>query len=463
MEAGESRLDSILNCGMIQPTNYREAAAKLDLEKAILVGLDRGAGGGPGIEAAMEELALLTVTAGAEVLSRMVQRRAAPDPAFYIGKGKVQELAEAVEMSGAGLVIFNDELSPSQVRNLDRSLDAKIVDRTALILDIFARRARSRAGKLQVELAQLHYLLPRLTGLGSQLSRLGGGIGTRGPGETQLEADRRTIRKRMGDLEGEIGSLRRHRELHRQQRRRSRRPVAGLVGYTNAGKSTLLNALTGADLYTEDKLFATLDPSVRRGRLEDGRIILFTDTVGFIRHLPKQLVTAFQATLEEIAAADILIHVVDISHPEYVEQIEIVRRHLSLLDPGFEERELLVFNKIDLVEILAERSFLEREYPGACFLSARRGEGLHSLNDALARIMDGQSEKVKAFLPYRQGALLEQIRRSGNLLSLQYRPRCIEVEAQVGPSLSSKLAPYSRPPGGETLPGKSGEEGNGDV
>ncbi len=406
----------------------------------------------------MEELALLAETAGAEVLSRMVQQRAAPDPAFYIGKGKAQELAEAVEMSGAGLVIFNDELSPSQVRNLDRILDAKIVDRTALILDIFARRARSRAGKLQVELAQLHYLLPRLTGLGSQLSRLGGGIGTRGPGETQLETDRRTIRKRMGDLEKEISSLRRHRALHRRQRRRSRRIVAGLVGYTNAGKSTLLNALTGADLYTENKLFATLDPSVRRGRLEDGRVILFADTVGFIRHLPKQLVAAFQATLEEIGAADILLHVVDISHPQYPSQIEIVRRHLSRLDPGFEERELLVFNKIDLVENPAGRSFLEREYPGACFLSARLGEGLHSLNEALARIIDGQGERVKAFLPYRQGALLDQIRRRGNLLSLQYRPCCIEVEARVGPSLSRRLAPYSRPPAEEPP-----EVENGDV
>ncbi len=424
--------------------------------------MDR-AGGEPGIEAAMEELALLAETAGAEVLSMMVQRRAAPDPAYYIGKGKVQELGEAVELSGAGVVIFNDELSPSQVRNLDRRLDVKIVDRTALILDIFARRARSRAGKLQVELAQLHYLLPRLTGLGSQLSRLGGGIGTRGPGETQLEVDRRTIRKRTGDLEREISALRRHRALHRQQRRRNRYPVAGLVGYTNAGKSTLLNALTGAELYTEDKLFATLDPSVRRGRLEDGRMILFADTVGFIRHLPKQLVAAFQATLEEIAAADILLHVVDISHSQYQAQIEIVRRHLSRLDPGYEERELLVFNKIDLAESTAERPFLEREYPGACFLSARVGEGLSLLNEALARIIDGRSEKVKAFLPYRQGALLEQIRRSGSLLGLQYRTCCIEVEAQVGPSLSRKLAPYNRPPKGETPPGKPGEAEKSDV
>jgi GTP-binding protein HflX len=411
----------------------------------------------------MEELALLAETAGAEVLSTMVQRREAPDPAYYIGIGKAHELSEAVAYSGAGLVIFNDELSPSQVRNLDRILGVKTVDRTALILDIFARRARSREGKLQVELAQLHYLLPRLTGLGSQLSRLGGGIGTRGPGETQLEVDRRTIRRRIGDLQREISGLRRHRALHRQQRRRNRYPVAGLVGYTNAGKSTLLNALTGADLYTEDKLFATLDPSVRRGRLEDGRVILFADTVGFIHHLPKQLVAAFRATLEEIAAADILLHVVDISHPQYPAQIEIVRRHLSRLDPGFERRELLVFNKIDLLESIAEQSFLEREYPGACFVSARQGEGLACLKETLARIIDRQNERVKAYLPYRQGALLDQIRRSGNVLRVRYRPLYIEVEARVDPSLSRKLAPYSRPPEQDPAPKQSAEAEARDV
>lgn len=405
----------------------------------------------------MDELALLAETAGAVVVSKMVQRRDAPDPASYIGKGKVEELADEAALAGAELVIFNDELSPSQVRNLNGILETKIVDRTALILDIFARRARSREGKLQVELAQLHYLLPRLTGLGVQLSRLGGGIGTRGPGETQLEVDRRTIRRRISDLEHEISGLRRHRALHRRQRKRQRFPVAGLVGYTNAGKSTLLNALTGADLYTEDKLFATLDPSVRRGRLEDGRVILFADTVGFIQHLPKQLVTAFQATLEEIADADILLHVVDISHPRCAPQIEIVRRHLSRLDPGFEERELLVFNKIDLTGNLTERSLFEREYPGACFISAEEGGGLGELKERLARIIDSCNERVKAYLPYSQGAILEQIRRSGNILRLRYRPLYVEVEAEVDPSLSKKLAHYNRLPENEKAPEQSAE------
>lgn len=415
------------------------------------MGLER-AGGEPGIAAEMEELSLLAETAGAEVILTMAQRREAPDPAYYIGKGKAHELAAAAEDSGAGLIIFNDELSPSQVRNLDQLLGVKTVDRTALILDIFAGRARSREGKLQVELAQLQYLLPRLSGLGSRLSRLGGGIGTRGPGETQLEVDRRTIRRRISDLEHEIGGLRRHRALHRRQRRRKRHPVAGLVGYTNAGKSTLLNTLTGADLYTEDKLFATLDPSVRRGRLEDGRVILFADTVGFIQHLPRQLVAAFRATLEEIAAADILLHVVDISHPQYDRQIEIVRQHLSRLDPGFEKRELLVFNKIDLLESAAEEPYLARRYPGVRFISAHSGAGIAGLKEALARIIDGQSERVKVYLPYRQGALLDQIRRSGNVLRVHYRPFYIEVEAQVDPSLAGRLAHYDRPPGPDPAP-----------
>ena len=390
---------------------------------------------------------MLAETAGAEVLGTMVQRRKAPDPAYYIGRGKAHELAGLVSQMGAGLVIFNDELSSSQVSNLERITGVKTVDRTALILDIFARRARSREGKLQVELAQLQYLLPRLAGLGPQLSRLGGGIGTRGPGETQLEVDRRTIRRRIGELKREISDLRRHRALHRQQRQRNRCPVVGLVGYTNAGKSTLLNALTGADLYTEDKLFATLDPSVKRGRLDDGRMVLFTDTVGFIQHLPQQLVTAFQATLEEIAAADILLHVVDISHPQYLSQIEIVRQHLARLVPELYQRELLVFNKIDSLDSFSEEeAFFKREYPEACFVSALRGDGLDSLQEALAQAINRFSEVVRVYLPYRQGGLLQQIRRFGSIKDVAYRPGYIEVEARVDPPLSRQLAAYQKPP-----------------
>lgn len=429
-----------------------------------MVGLEQ-AGEAPEIFAAsLEELVLLAETAGADVLETVVQRREAPDPACYIGKGKAHELAALVSETDAGLVIFNEELSPSQLRNLDRIIGAKIVDRTALILDIFARRARSREGKLQVELAQLQYLLPRLKGLGSQLSRLGGGIGTRGPGETQLEVDRRTIRRRIRDLNKEIGSLRRHRALHRQQRRRSRYPVVGLVGYTNAGKSTLLNALTGAALYTEDKLFATLDPSVRRGRLDDGRTVLFTDTVGFIRHLPEQLIAAFQATLEEISAADILLHIVDISHPQYSVQIEIVRQHLARLDPELYRKEILVFNKIDALSSFAEEeAYFRREYPAACFVSALQGDSLESLKEALEEMLNRSGEVVRVYLPYRQGELLEQIRRFGSVSGLRYRPGYVEVEAQVDAGLARQLAAYHHPPGdGEAAgPPQEGETGDG--
>ena len=428
-----------------------------------MVGLERA---GRFVESAapsMEELALLAETAGAAVLEKVVQRREAPDPACYIGKGKAQELARMVEEKGAELIVFNEELSPSQLRNLDRIMEVRIVDRTALILDIFARRARSREGKLQVELAQLQYVLPRLTGLGPQLSRLGGGIGTRGPGETQLEVDRRTIRRRIRDLKREISSLRRHRTLHRSERQRKRYPVVALVGYTNAGKSTLLNALTGADLYTEDKLFATLDPSVRRGRLGDGRIALFTDTVGLIKHLPQQLVTAFQATLEEITAADILLHVVDISHPQYLSQIEIVRQHLERLDEEFYRKELLVFNKIDSLESFSrEEAYLKREHPGASFVSARRGDGLEALKETLVQAIDRFSVRVRAYLPYQQGELLEQIRRFGSMIKLDYHPGYVEVEAQVDSALSRQLAPYHRPPGEKRAGRPPGEREAGD-
>ncbi len=400
---------------------------------------------------ALEELELLAQTAGATVLSTIIQKKVAPDPAYYIGPGKAREVAALVNRLGADLVIFNDELSPTQVRNLDQLLGVKTIDRTALILDIFARRARSRAGKLQVELAQLQYLLPRLIGLGHRLSRLGGGIGTRGPGETQLEIDRRVIRHRIGELRREIAALRRHRSLHRQQRRRNRLTVAALVGYTNAGKSTLLNALTGADLYTEDKLFATLDSSVRRGILQDGRTVLFLDTVGFIHHLPRQLVTAFQATLEEIGAADILLHVVDINHHHYLDQIAIVREHLSRIEPDFYRRELLVFNKVDLSNNGPGENFLQREFPGACFVSGLTGAGLAELKTAVARVIDHCYKTVKAYLPYCENALFHQIRRSGSILAVDYQPGYLAVEARVDPGMADRLYPYANPPAADPV------------
>jgi GTP-binding protein HflX len=313
-------------------------------EKAILVGLDTGRPG-QDLERSMEELSLLADTAGAIVLDHVVQKRGTPDRAFYVGKGKAEELAALVEMREADLVIFNDELSPSQIRNLDEVIKVKVIDRTALILDIFARRALSRDGKLQVELAQLQYMLPRLIGLGKQLSRLGGGIGTRGPGETQLEVDRRVIRHKISELKRELVLLRKHRRLHRQRRERNRCSIISLVGYTNAGKSTLLNALTGADLYTEDKLFATLDTTVRKVVIENLPFLL-SDTVGFIRKLPHQLVESFKSTLDEVREADVLVHVVDISHTSFEEQLSVVIE--TLRDIGVDDKPtLLVFNKID--------------------------------------------------------------------------------------------------------------------
>ncbi len=411
-------------------------------EKAILVGLEINRPG-EDIDRSMDELALLAETAGAKVVARVTQKRDAPDPANYIGKGKTEEISTQAQMHDADMVIFNDELSPSQIRNLDHVIEAKVVDRTNLILDIFARRALSKEGKLQVELAQMQYLLPRLIGLGNQLSRLGGGIGTRGPGETQLEVDRRVIRKRITDLKKEIKSLRKHRALHRQRRKRNRQNIVSLVGYTNAGKSTLLNVLTGSDLYTEDKLFATLDPIVRHGELNGGKEALFTDTVGFIEKLPEQLSTAFQATLEELVAADILLHVVDLSHPDYLKQIEIVRSHLAEIDPDYYKHEILVFNKIDLVDDISEKSYLKREFPAASFISAVTGEGLEELKENIADYLSSQRHNLKLYLPYSEGKLYSELQEYGDVQSVVSRADHLEIIANVDPELAEKLEPFT--------------------
>lgn len=410
-------------------------------EKAILVGLDTGRDN-EDMEHSMAELTLLADTAGADAAETIIQKRSTPDRAYYIGRGKVEEIAALVDMLDADMVIFNEELSPSQIRNLDSSLGVKVIDRTALILDIFARRALSREGKLQVELAQMQYLLPRLIGLGNQLSRLGGGIGTRGPGETQLEVDRRVIRKRISDLKKEIAELRKQRSLHRERRKRNRFNVISLVGYTNAGKSTLLNTLTGSDLYTEDKLFATLDPMVRRGTLNSNREVLFTDTVGFIEQLPRQLVTAFQATLEEISVADLLLHVVDINHPDHLNQIKVVREHLSKIDPDYSRRELLVFNKVDLPEEESSRAYLEREFPQASFISAITGEGVEDLKEKIAANIIKQRYRIKIYLPYSEGKLLSEIQERGDIESIEYKSNQIIISAVVDKDLDDRLNSY---------------------
>lgn len=329
------------------------------------------------------------------MVGRVIQKRARPDPKLYVGEGKARELAALAVMTRADLVIFDDELTPAQQRNLEDAIGIKVVDRTWLILDIFASRAASKEGKIQVELAQLSYLLPRLVGKGTALSRLGGGIGTRGPGETKLETDRRRIRKRIAVLRGELEEIAQRRGLQRSRRREAGMPVVSLVGYTNAGKSTLFNALTESEVLVEDKLFATLDPTIRRCRLPGGGFILLADTVGFIRKLPHELVAAFRATLEEAAQADLLLHVVDASHPGKDDQCQAVDTVLA--DLGLHDKPTLtVLNKMDLIPGKLERERISMEHPGAILISAARRQGLDELLDRVASALQKQNDRVPA-------------------------------------------------------------------
>ncbi|MGY2945036.1 GTPase HflX [Thermostichus sp. MS-CIW-30] len=355
----------------------------LDQDRAILVGLQESGQSYEDLMDGLAELSRLVESAGGQVLQALWQRREGPNSATVIGSGKVQELALLVQDLGANLVVFDRELTPSQVRTLEEALGVRVVDRSEVILDIFAQRARTRAGKLQVELAQLQYLLPRLAGRGRTMSRLGGGIGTRGPGETQLEMERRAIQRRITKLRQEVEELRRHRQRLRQRREASQIPVVALVGYTNAGKSTLLNALTHAQVYVADQLFATLDPTTRRLELPDQQAVLLTDTVGFLTELPDQLVDAFQATLEEVTEADALLHVVDLSHPNWEGQIEAVETLLDEMPLATGPRQL-VFNKIDRLdpEWVEDVRLL---YPKALFVSATTGQNLDQLRHTLAQ------------------------------------------------------------------------------
>jgi len=345
------------------------------IERAVLVGVIESSKD----EGSMEELKALAETAGAYVVGVVTQRRKGIDSAHYIGKGKLEELKAFIEANQIDVVIVNDELSGSQIKNMEDILGVKIVDRTCLILDIFARRARTRESKLQVELAQLKYRLPRLVGLGGQLSRLGGGIGTRGPGETKLETDRRHIQNRIKAIEKKLSKIERHRNLYRQRRAKNRVPVISIVGYTNAGKSTLFNALTKAKSYVEDKLFATLDTSARRLILSSGRQAILVDTVGFIRDLPHDLVEGFKSTLEEVRYSDLLLHVIDITSPDMDEKIRVVEKVLSELD-AIDIPRLDVFNKIDLVET---GSIVNNKR--AIYVSAKTGIGLEALKEAIER------------------------------------------------------------------------------
>ncbi len=358
-------------------------------EVALLIGLKRPHQPRWEAEESLEELAQLAVSAGAESAFRVLQERSVPDPRTLIGRGKAEDIRELCE-EGVDLVIFDDDLTGSQQRNLEATLQRKVIDRTGLILDIFAQRARSREGKLQVELAQLKYLLPRLTGHGADLSRLGGGIGTRGPGETQLEVDRRRIRRRIIKIEEELEKVQRHRALLRRRRQKQALPTAALVGYTNAGKSSLLNALTHAKLPVADKFFVTLDPTLRKVILPGGRAVLLSDTVGFIKKLPHQLVAAFKATLEEMRASDLLLHVIDIAHPQWQDQEQAVTAVLEEL--GMATKPLIsLYNKVDKLPHPEAIAFLSRR-PQSVVTSANTGAGLSELKTVIAEMLESLEE-----------------------------------------------------------------------
>ncbi len=395
-------------------------------ERAILVGLSRPK---DGREPDLEELGRLAGAAAAVVVARIVQHRAAPDPATFIGTGKVEELKEDIYEHDADLVIFDADLTPAQQRNLERRLEIKVIDRTALVLDIFARRAQTKEGRLQVELAQMTYLLPRLTGRGVWLSRLGGGIGTRGPGETKLEADRRRIRKRITDLHREIAGISRHRSLQRTARRDAHFPVVALVGYTNAGKSTLLNALTDAGVFVEDKLFATLDPTVRKVTLPNHRQVLLVDTVGFISRLPHQLVAAFRATLEEVTEADLLVHVVDASHPRWREQIAAVNTVLAELHAA-DKPVVYALNKSDRLPNTRGRE-IQTEIGEGVTISAIQKVGLINLLRDIAQHLAEPLERVRVVVPYAQAKALADIFAQGRIIAQEYGEHGVAIEAEL--------------------------------
>jgi len=393
-------------------------------------------------ENSMAELAALAETAGSQVLEALVQRRDKPDPATYVGSGKATELREVVTRTGADTVVCDGELSPGQLRQLEDKVKVKVIDRTALILDIFAQHATSREGKTQVELAQLSYLLPRLRGWGESLSRTGGGIGTRGPGETKIETDRRRIRSRMSRLKGDLKAIEQVRETKRSDRVRHGVPGVAIAGYTNAGKSSLLNRLTGAGVLVEDALFATLDPTTRRTQTPDGRVFTLTDTVGFVRHLPHQLVEAFRSTLEEVARADLVLHVVDAAHPDPESQIAAVRE--VLLEIGAASvPELVVVNKVDVADALVLGRLRRRE-PGALFVSARSGEGLRELVGAVEARLPHPPVEVDVLLPFARGRLVTRVHDEGELLAPEeFTGEGTRLRARVLPGLAAELSAYA--------------------
>ena len=421
----------------ISEAEYRQ----LRLERVVLVGVWTE-GSVTDAENSMAELAALAETAGSTVLEALIQRRDKPDPATFIGSGKVAELKGVVKATGADTVICDGELSPGQLRNLEDKVKVKVVDRTALILDIFAQHAKSREGKAQVELAQMTYLLPRLRGWGDALSRQAGGIGGRGPGETKIEVDRRRIRDKMAKLRREIGEMKVARDTKRQERERNSIPSVAIAGYTNAGKSSLLNRLTNAGVLVQNALFATLDPTVRKSETSDGRIYTLSDTVGFVKHLPHQLVDAFKSTLEEVSGADLIVHIVDGAHADPKGQIKAVREVIREIG-GEKIPEIIAINKADIADPEVMMNLL-REEPDAYAISVHTGRGIDQLVRAIEISLPRPKIEVSSLVPYTRGDLVSQIHEHGEILSEEYLPEGTAIKARVDGSLAHALEKYSR-------------------
>ena len=432
----------------ISEVEYRQ----LRLERVVLVGVWTE-GTSSDAQASMAELAALAETAGSQVLEGLIQRRDKPDPSTYIGSGKAQELREVVVATGADTVICDGELSPAQLTALEKAVKVKVIDRTALILDIFAQHATSREGKAQVTLAQMEYMLPRLRGWGESMSRQaggraggsGGGVGLRGPGETKIETDRRRIRQRMAKLRRDIKAMKQVRDTQRSRRLSSDVPSVAIVGYTNSGKSSLLNALTGAGVLVENALFATLEPTTRRGEFDDGRPFVLTDTVGFVRHLPTQLVEAFRSTLEEVVDADLLVHVVDGSDVNPLAQINAVRQVVNEVVADHEGRpapELLVVNKIDAAGDLALAQ-LRRALPDAVFVSARTGEGLDKLRQRMGELIAETDTMVDVTIPYDRGDLVARVHADGRVDATEHNADGTRIKARVPIPLAASLREFA--------------------
>jgi GTPase len=416
----------------VSDAEYRQ----LRLEKVVLVGVWTQ-GTALDAENSLKELAALAETAGSQVMEGLIQRRDKADPATFIGSGKVVEVREAVVATGADTVVCDGELSPAQLRTLEQKVKVKVIDRTALILDIFAQHAKSREGKAQVELAQMSYMLPRLRGWGDSLSRQAGGIGGRGPGETKIETDRRRINDKMAKLRREIKEMKVSRDTKRSERRRNNIPSVAIAGYTNAGKSSLLNHLTGAGVLVENALFATLDPTVRKTQTHDGRVYTLVDTVGFVRHLPHQLIEAFKSTLEEVSEADLIVHLVDGAHPDPMEQIRAVREVIDDIGGG-EIMEIIAINKADVAkpEVIME---LLRKESNAYAISARTGYGVENLLKAIEAALPKPKVEINVVIPFSRGDLVSAVHERGEIISQEYLPEGTKLHAMVDGALARKI------------------------